>query len=51
MTAAAIGAALAWLIISLHVKTHGGSFLGWFLGFWANAIVVQAMMIIGEALR
>lgn len=34
MNSVVIAGALAWLIVSLHVSTHGGSFWRWLAGFW-----------------
>lgn len=50
MSAAAVGAALAWLIVSMYVKERGGSALKWFVGFWFNVIVIQFALWFGESL-
>jgi hypothetical protein len=41
MSAAAVGFALAWLIIMLHVEVHGGRSWPWFLGYVGFLIVHQ----------
>lgn len=50
MTAVAMCAALAWVMITLHVEKYGGSVLKRMAGFWFNAIVVQIALWTGEHL-
>jgi hypothetical protein len=50
MTAVAMCAALASMVVWMYVKERGGSVLKWLAGFWLNAIVIQFALWFGESL-